>query len=120
VTSFALPDRAHPSRNLNPSSSLHIGVGLGIALRTVAAIAGGYALTAAATALLAALLPLVSAMQRIDATIIATMLSFAIYAGAVLWTFSTRHAWRAMLALTVILSAITLSIALPWLQGMAQ
>lgn len=91
-------------------------------MRTVAAIAGGYVLTAATTALLAALLPLVSTMQRIDATIIATMLSFALYAGAVLWTFSRRHAWRAMLALTLVLSAtsITLSIALPWLQGMAQ
>ena len=67
-------------------------------------------------------LPLVSTMQRIDATIVATMLSFALYAGAVLWTFSRRHAWRAMLALTLVLSAtsITLSIALPWLQGMAQ
>jgi hypothetical protein len=103
VTSFALTDRSQR--------------GLGIALRTVAAIVGGYALAAAATALLAALLPLVSTMQRIDATIVATMLSFALYAGAVLWTFSRRNAWCPMLALTTILSGALAG--LPWLQGMA-
>lgn len=61
-------------------------------------------LAAAATALLAVLLP----AQRAEAVISATLLSFLIYASAVLWVFSTRsalRAWVGILMTTVLLAA---------------
>jgi hypothetical protein len=72
--------------------------------RVVAAIGGGYLLAAAATALLAVLLP----TQRAEAVITATLLSFLTYASAVLWVFSTRsalRAWVGILMTTVLLAA---------------
>ena len=47
-------------------------------------------LTAQAVATLAVYLPMAPA----EATLTATMLSFAIYAGVVLWTFATQSVWR--------------------------
>lgn len=64
---------------------------LGIASRAAAAILGGYALAASVTAAASLLLPL----ARADAVITATLLSFAVYACAVLWVFAARSAWRA-------------------------
>lgn len=64
---------------------------LGVAARATAAIGGGYALAALSTAVLALLLPLAKA----DAVLTATMLSFAIYACAVIWVFAAKTAWRA-------------------------
>ncbi|MDQ0143446.1 DUF3649 domain-containing protein [Cupriavidus necator] len=77
----------------------------GVGARAVAAIAGGYALAALATAVLALYLP----MARQDAVTTATLLSFAIYAGAVVWVFAVRSAWRAWVGLAlpaVLLSAM--------------
>lgn len=77
----------------------------GVAARTVAAVGGGYLLTAIASSLLATLLP----MPRADATIIATMLSFAIYACAVIWVFASRsvlRAWTGMLILVALLGML--------------
>ncbi|MBP0596486.1 DUF3649 domain-containing protein [Herbaspirillum sp. LeCh32-8] len=68
---------------------------LAVLSRTVAAIAGGYALAALCTALLAKWLP----MGRADAVMTATMLSFAIYTCAVIWVFAARNAWRAWIGL---------------------
>ena len=68
---------------------------LGVVSRVLAAIIGGYILTAAVTALLSAWLP----MQRADAVITATLLSFTVYACAVLWVFATRNALRAWLGM---------------------
>lgn len=72
--------------------------------RIVAAILGGYAFTYAFTAALARLLPL----NKADALITATLLSFAVYTGAVLWAFASRSATRAWagLALGIPLAAI--------------
>ncbi|OLS64652.1 DUF3649 domain-containing protein [Pseudomonas putida] len=72
--------------------------------RITAAILGGYAFTYAATAALARLLPL----DKVDALISATLLSFALYTGAILWAFACRSATRAWagLALGVPLAAI--------------
>lgn len=77
----------------------------GVAARALAAIGGGYGVTAAATSLLAVLLPL----PRADAAIIGTMLSFALYACAVIWVFSTRsaaRAWTGMLVVGGLLAAL--------------
>ncbi|MEE1889082.1 iron transporter [Pseudomonas carassii] len=72
--------------------------------RIVAAVLGGYAFTYAFTAALARLLPL----QPADALIVATVLSFAVYTGAILWAFACRSATRgwAGLALGVPLALI--------------
>jgi hypothetical protein len=61
--------------------------------RALAAILGGYALTASATALLAVTLPL----PRADAAVTATLLSFALYTAAAVRVFAVRSAWRAWL-----------------------
>lgn len=80
----------------------------GVAARAVAAVGGGYLLSAVAATLLAVLLPL----PRADASIISTMLSFVIYTCAVLWVFATRSAWRAWAG--IFIAAAMLS-ALLWL-----
>ncbi|MEC4721251.1 DUF3649 domain-containing protein [Noviherbaspirillum sp. CPCC 100848] len=77
----------------------------GVAMRAVAAIGGGYLLAALASAVLAAVLP----MPRADAASVATMMSFAIYACAVLWVFAARsalHAWTGVLASAALLGML--------------
>jgi hypothetical protein len=97
------------------------GTGLDIALRALAAIVGGYALTAAATSLLGVLLAALSIAPRADAAIIATMLSFLIYACAVLWAFAARSARLAYGALLTLTGMLALPLMLltapgtPWL-----
>lgn len=85
---------------------------LAVLSRTVAAIACGYLLAALCTALLARGLP----MARADAVMTATMLSFAVYACAVLWAFAARDAWRAWLGLGT--PALLLALAY-WFGGSA-
>lgn len=77
---------------------------LDIISRAGAAILGGYAFTFAATAALARLLPL----ARVDALIVATLLSFAVYTAIMLWAFIARTALRAwaVVALSVPLVVI--------------
>ncbi len=72
--------------------------------RITAAILGGYAFTYAFTAALARVLPL----GKVDALISASLLSFAVYTGAILWAFACRSATRAWagLALGLPLAAI--------------
>lgn len=78
-----------------------------IAARLIVAIVGGYILTSAAIAALALLLPL----QPAEASLIATMLSFAIYAGIVLGTFAVRSIWRAGACMVL---AIAIARAIVW------
>ncbi|MCQ2999463.1 DUF3649 domain-containing protein [Pseudomonas syringae] len=59
--------------------------------RIIAALFGGYLFTYAFTSALARLLP----MDKIDALVISTLLSFAVYTLAILWSFACRNAWRA-------------------------
>jgi Protein of unknown function (DUF3649) len=92
-----------------PSVSKHHR--LAVASRAVAAILGGYVLTALATATIAVFLPLLPA----EASLAATMLSFALYACIVLWVFATRSARRAWAGIA--LSALVLA-ALLWLHRM--
>lgn len=61
------------------------------ASRVIAATVGGYTLTALVTVMLAVWLPL----PRVEATIVATFVSFAVYAVIVLWVFAARSAVRA-------------------------
>lgn len=76
---------------MRSKSGVSLRYRLDVLSRCVAAIGGGYVLTAAITAVLALALP----GHRAQATLAATMLSFAFYACAVLWAFSTRTATRA-------------------------
>jgi len=80
----------------------------GVAVRLLAAIVGGYALTAIAMSLLAVLLP----ASRVDAVMTATLLSFPLYAVAIMWAFAARSAWRAWAGL--LLPSALLALAL-WL-----
>lgn len=68
---------------------------LGILLRVVAAIGGGYALAALAATAAALALP----MQRADAVLTGMLASFAVYCGAVIWVFAARDALRAWLGI---------------------
>lgn len=67
-----------------------------VASRILAAIIGGYALTSALSVLLALLLP----VSRSEATLAATMLSFALYAAVVLWVFAARNVMHVWLGLS--------------------
>lgn len=85
---------------------------LSVASRALAAIVGGYALTALATFALALFLPL----SKAEASMTATLLSFLIYTCAVLWVFATRTALRAWAG--IILPMVVLG-GLVWLQKAA-
>lgn len=73
--------------------------------RLLAALLGGYALSALLTAVLALHLPL----EPSEAMLVGTMLSFLAYALAVMWAFAARHAlraWTGLLAPILLLAAI--------------
>ena len=59
--------------------------------RTVLALLGGYGFTAIMTASLSLALPL----PKAQAVLTATLLSFSLYSGVILWAFSAATAWRA-------------------------
>lgn len=77
--------------SLKPACSPTLAYRLAVLSRVVAAVAGGYLLTALCTVVAARYLP----MSRADAVMTATMLSFAIFVCAVIWVFAARSAWRA-------------------------
>ena len=64
---------------------------LAVTSRTCAAVFGGYGLASASAACMAVWLPL----ARPDAVALAMILSFVVYACAVIWVFAVRSAWRA-------------------------
>ena len=64
---------------------------LGIASRTLAAIAGGYLLSALVAAVSALYLP----TTRVEATLAGMLASFVVYTCAVMWAFAARTAGRA-------------------------
>ncbi|MFV3292075.1 iron transporter [Pseudomonas sp. NY11955] len=66
-------------------------VWLQILSRSTAALLGGYALSYAASACLARVLPLSAS----DAVIVATLPAFIFYTAAILWAFASRNALRA-------------------------
>lgn len=80
--------------------------------RVVAAALGGYGLIYAFTACVTLLLPL----SKSEAALTATMLSFVLYTGAILWAFAAstpRRAWIGLLAPAAICSAIAAPLAWP-------
>ncbi|MFC4311148.1 DUF3649 domain-containing protein [Steroidobacter flavus] len=92
-------------------ASLTASYRFAVASRALAAIVGGYALTALAITALAIFLPL----SRAEASMTATLLSFLIYTCVVIWVFATRSATRAWIG--IIAPMIVLG-ALVWLHGM--
>jgi hypothetical protein len=64
---------------------------LGVAARAAAALFGGYAVAALAGAALALYLP----GPRSETALTGALASFAVYAGAAMWTFAARSAARA-------------------------
>ncbi|OYD81197.1 DUF3649 domain-containing protein [Azospirillum brasilense] len=78
---------------------------LDVASRSLAGIVGGYALAAVAAMFLALTLP----MPRAEAVYTATMLSFAIHAGAFVWAFAvrSRRVWPGLLAPTLLMGGGT-------------
>lgn len=59
--------------------------------RILAAVPGGYLFTYAFTAALARVLPL----NKADAMVSATLLSFVVYTLVILWVFTRHNHWRA-------------------------
>lgn len=64
---------------------------LAVASRALAAIVGGYVLSALVAIAMALWLPL----ARAEAVITGTLASFVVYTCAVMWVFAARDAWRA-------------------------
>lgn len=77
--------------------------------RVISAVIGGYALAALAVASISSLF----VSNRAYGILTATLLSFAIYAVAILWCFACRDAWRAWGGLGV----ASCGLALLWLFG---
>lgn len=78
---------------------------LDVASRALAAIVGGYALSALAATVAAIYFP----GTRAEAAIFGMLASFVIYTLAVLWVFAVRSAWRAWLGL--LLPSVPLALA---------
>ena len=69
----------------------------GILSRSAAAVFGGYGLAS----LVAACCALGLAVPRSEAVMIGAMLAFAVHAGAVIYVFAVRTAWRAWAGLAL-------------------
>lgn len=80
---------------MSKTSKLSTADRLSVLSRVLAAAFGGYALTSAATVLLALIWP----APKAQAVLWGTMLSFAIYTTAVIWAFTTRSAKRAWIGM---------------------
>ena len=93
-----------------PRGSAGLQYRLGVASRALAAIGGGYAVGALAAAVLALALP----TSRVEAAVTGTLVSFVVFALAVMWVFAARSAARAWLGLAV--PALALGLALLALQ----
>ena len=87
---------------------------LQIVSRSCAALLGGYALSYAASACLARILPLAAT----DAVIVATLPAFLFYTVAILWAFARRDALRAWAPLALVVPLVLIGFwpqALEWL-----
>lgn len=81
---------------------------LDVAARIAAAVLGGYVVAALGAAWMGRALPL----ERNEATVLATLLSFVVYTAAVLWAFTARSAIAAWLGLLVTGAALGIGLAL--------
>ncbi|MGC4071951.1 MAG: hypothetical protein QM760_05445 [Nibricoccus sp.] len=87
-----LPSQSHAKRG-------SLRYRLAIASRALAAIAGGYAVAAGTNVALT--LALKNTGPKEDVIMLATMPSFLVWAGAVIWVFTARTAVRAWLGVAV-------------------
>jgi hypothetical protein len=88
-----------------PRGSAALTYRLGVASRALAAIGGGYALSALVATVSAIYFP----GTRAEAAIFGMLVSFVIYTLAVMWVFAVRSAWRAWLGL--LLPSVPLALA---------
>ena len=88
-----------------PRGSAALSYRLGVTSRAVAAILGGYALSALVATVMAIYFP----GTRAEAAVFGMLVSFVIYTLAVMWVFAVRTALRAWLGL--LLPAVPLGIA---------
>ena len=89
-----IPDSsASPKRAI--AVTLDWRVRVAVALRTIAAIGGGYLLASLATQALAITLP----MAPVDAVVAATLTGLVVYPCAVMWCFGAATVMRACLGL---------------------
>ncbi len=82
---------------------------LGVFSRILAAVIGGYAVTALFTACLAIGLPLVVLQPRAETVLAATLPAFLILCLAAIWVFaarSARRAWLGLLAAMLLLGGV--------------
>jgi hypothetical protein len=77
--------------DLTRSSALQTAA---IVTRLVAAIGGGYAVTAGVAALAAVALPMLTAMPRSEAVVLVSMLAFVLYLVLLIWAFAARRLGR--------------------------
>ncbi|MGE8186406.1 DUF3649 domain-containing protein [Pseudomonas sp. NPDC086278] len=86
--------------------TLPVSYRLAVASRVLAALLGGYILSALASVSLALWLP----MARAEAVVTGMMSSFLVYLVAVLWCFACRSAWQAWFGLilpSLVLAAVS-------------
>jgi hypothetical protein len=83
---------------------------LPVVFRVLGAVGGGYAVTAASVAALAAVLA-ACGMARPDAVVLAAMLGFLLYLALLLWAFTVKSVARLWLALA---AGITTALSLAW------
>ncbi|WP_095193848.1 DUF3649 domain-containing protein [Pseudomonas sp. Irchel 3A7] len=77
--------------------SLPVSYRLAVTSRVLAAVLGGYVITALSSVCLTLWVP----MARAEAVVTGMMSSFVVYLLAVIWCFACRTAWRAWLGLIV-------------------
>lgn len=77
------------------------GYRMAVASRALAAIIGGYVVAALATGCLSLVLVQWAGMDRPEAVVTSTLLSFLWFALAVIWVFAADSAWRAWIGLAV-------------------
>lgn len=102
-----------PSKAAPPVSPVPLKARPGLLLlsRAAAAILGGYALASAATIFLAAVLPVFLPLPRAEAVLASTLLSFAVYTGAIIWVYAEhniRRVWCGLLGASAVLGAVGL------------
>ena len=86
---------------------------VGVAMRTLAAVIGGYALASLAAALLGTMLP----MERVDAVMTGTMVALLVFPCAVMWSFAARSAARAWAGLLVPIAVLGAVFAFRWMSA---
>ena len=72
---------------------------ISVIIRLVAAIGGGYAVSAGLAALAAVALPSVTAMPRSEAAVLASMLAFLVFLALLIWAFAEPRLPRLCLIL---------------------